>query len=167
MNAHEIIQLKLEPALKECLLHQRRLDYALGKLGSRAPMTADAWLSLDNETVATIDQLLFRYNKLQDAMGQRLFPAVLMLGAEWRDEETFLDKLDRLEKLGAIPSAEQWNEIRVIRNRMTHEYPDAPDQNANNLNQVLESISGLKNTLSQIESYAKALADRVESKTRT
>ncbi|MCC5866796.1 MAG: hypothetical protein JJU31_16875 [Wenzhouxiangella sp.] len=165
MNVQEIIQLRLEPALKECDLHQRRLDYALRQLSGKIPLDAEQWNSLDDETVASIDQLLFRYNKLQDAMGQRLFAAVLMLGAEWREEQTFLDKLDRLEKLGAIPSAEQWNEIRVIRNRMTHEYPEAPEHNALNLNQVIESIGGLKKTLAQIESYAKDLADRAQNNT--
>lgn len=59
----------------------------------------------------------------------------------------------RLEKLGAIPSAEQWNEIRQIRNRMTHEYPDAPELNADNVNRVVDSLSNLKNTLAQSETY--------------
>jgi hypothetical protein len=160
VNAREIIQLKLEPALKECHLHQRRLEYALNQLSGQIPMGVDEWTRLDDQTVSHIDQLLFRYNKLQDAMGHRLFPAILMLGAEWQDEETFIDKLNRLEKLGALPSADLWNEIRVIRNRMTHEYPDAPAENADNLNKVLESISDLKKALTQAETYAKALAHR-------
>jgi hypothetical protein len=110
MRPEEIMTLKLEPALKECQLHQRRIDYALGQLQDKLPVTASQWESLDDETVADIDQLLFRYHKLQDAMGQRLFPAILQLSAEWHDDETFIDKLNRLEKIGAIPSAEQWNE---------------------------------------------------------
>lgn len=161
MTPAEIIELKLEPALKECQLHQRRIDYALGQLQSRLPVTASQWENLDDETVADIDQLLFRYNKLQDAMGQRLFPAILHLGAEWHDDETFIDKLNRLEKIGAIPSAAQWNEIRVIRNRMTHEYPDAPQYNAENLQRVVDSISSLKATLVQAQEHARNLATRV------
>lgn len=161
MKPDEIIELKLEPALKECRLHQRRIDYALGQLQGKFPLTASQWEDLDDETVADIDQLLFRYNKLQDAMGQRLFPAILQLGAEWHDDETFIDKLNRLEKIGAIPSAEQWNEIRVIRNRMTHEYPDAPERNAENLQKVVNSISGLKETLAQAQDHARNLAARV------
>ncbi len=163
MTLDEIIKFKLEPALKECHLHQRRLDYALNQLSGKLPLTAKQWPDLDDETVANIDQMLFRYNKLQDAMGQRLFPAILMMGAEWHDEETFIDKLNRLEKLEAIPSADQWSEIRVIRNRMTHEYPDAPEQNADNLNQVVESITKLKETLAQAEAYAHSLAARLKS----
>lgn len=161
MKLDEIIELRLEPALKECQLHQRRMDYALGRLSGMLPLTAEQWESLDDDTVTHIDQLLFRYNKLQDSMGQRLFPAILMLGGEWRDDETFIDKLNRLEKLRAIPSADQWNEIRLIRNRMTHEYPDAPDQNARNLNQVVDSTVELKATLAQARNYARNLASRI------
>lgn len=161
MKLDEIIELRLEPALKECQLHQRRMDYALGRLGGMLPLTAEQWESLDDETVTTIDQLLFRYNKFQDAMGQRLFPAILMLGGEWRDDETFIDKLNRLEKFHAIPSAEQWNEIRLIRNRMTHEYPDAPEQNARNLNQVADSTVELKAALAQAKKYSQDLVARI------
>jgi hypothetical protein len=166
MTPEQTIALKLNPALKECHLHKCRIDYALGQLGGKLPLTGQQWQNLDDETVADIDQLLFRYNKLQDAMGQRLFPAILMTGAEWRDEEAFIDKLNRLEKLEAIPSADQWMEIRSIRNRMTHEYPDAPERNAENLARVIDSISQLKNTLAQAQAYAQDLSTRLTSTVR-
>jgi len=116
---------------------------------------------MDDETVADVDQLLFRYNKLQDAMGQRLFPAILMLGGDWSEDQTFLDKLDLLEKLGAISSAEQWNELRAIRNKLTHEYPDAPELNAANLNRVVDSIEALRATLDQAADFARRLVERI------
>ena len=163
MTPDKVIELKLEPALKECNLHRRRIDYALEQLSGKLPLTAKQWENLDDETVADIDQLLFRYNKLQDAMGQRLFPAILLAGAEWRDDEAFIDKLNRLEKLEAIPSADQWMELRSIRNRMTHEYPDAPERNAENLTKVVDSISPLKYALTQAEAYAQGLAARLKT----
>lgn len=161
MTPSEIISFKLEPALKECRLHQRRLDYASRQLAGQFPLSAQNWTSLDEETVAAIDQLLFRYSKLQDAMGQRLFPAILQLGGEWRDDETFIDKLNRLERIGAIPSTETWNTLRVIRNRMTHEYPDSPEQNAANVNRVAASITDLAATLDQADHFARELAARL------
>jgi len=160
----EIIALKLEPAINECRLHLRRLKYALGRLESKFPLTAREWQTLDDETVGDIDQLLFRYNKLQDAIGQRLFPAILNLGGEWREDEAFIDRLNRLEKIGAIPSADTWNEIRQIRNRLTHEYPDAPEHNAENVNRVFDSLDDLTGALDQAEGYAIDLASRVSSR---
>mgnify|MGYP005855829697 FL=1 len=161
MKPHEIVKLKFEPALKECRLHEHRLDYALGQLTGKFPLTAENWKNIDDETIADIDQLLFRYNKLQDAMGQRLFPAILMAAGEFQDDQSFIDKLDRLEKIRAIPSAERWHEIRRIRNQMTHEYPDSPEQNAKNLNRVVHSIAELKKTLAQAASYGESLASRL------
>jgi hypothetical protein len=35
-----------------------------------------------------------------------------------------LDRLDRLEQLGWLPSAEEWVELRRTRNEFTHDYPE-------------------------------------------
>jgi hypothetical protein len=161
VNQNEIITLMLQPAVRECQLHKRRIDYALERLKGRFPLSGGDWQNLDDETVADIDQLLFRYSKLQDAVGQRLFPAILLLGGEFIDEETFIDKLNRLEKLGAIPSAEQWLQLRQIRNRMTHEYPDAPERNAQNVNQVVDSLTTLNTHLAAAEDFATRLSSRM------
>lgn len=160
MNPREILDWKLEPALRECRLHERRMTYALGQLAGKIPVTVEQWADMDDETIADVDQLLFRYNKLQDAMGQRLFPAILMLGGDWSEDQTFLDRLDLLEKFGAISAAQQWNEIRAIRNKLTHEYPDAPELNAANLNRVVESIEVMRETLDQADAFARGLVAR-------
>ena len=59
----------------------------MNQLADKFPMTGRAWQELDDETVADIDQLLFRYIKLQNAMGQRLFPALLQISGDWREDE--------------------------------------------------------------------------------
>lgn len=38
----------------------------------------------------------------------------------------FQQKLRRLERLGAVPSADAWRLLRELRNQIAHEYPDAP-----------------------------------------
>jgi hypothetical protein len=154
MNRQELIELRLQPAIRECDLHQSRIDYASKNLSDKFPMTAKGWSELDDETIADIDQLLFRFGKLQDAIGRRLFPAILMLAAEWSESESFIDKLNRLEKLGVIPSTDQWNQLRELRNESTHEYPDAPEKNAANLNLVHEALQPLRETLNQAKTYA-------------
>jgi uncharacterized protein with HEPN domain len=37
-----------------------------------------------------------------------------------------VQKLQRLERLGAVPSVEQWKLLREVRNALAHEYPDHP-----------------------------------------
>ena len=50
--------------------------------------------------VAYMDQFATRFSKLQDAMGAKLFPQVLDLVGEQGALNTFIDKLNRLEKIG-------------------------------------------------------------------
>ena len=42
--------------------------------------------------------------------------------------EPMLDRLDRLEQLGWLDSAEEWPDPRRIRNEFTHEYPESMEQ---------------------------------------
>lgn len=71
---------------------------------------------------------MLRFGKLQDAIGTRLLPSVLLYLQEPYEDRPMLDKLHRLEKLGYIENSEQWQTLRILRNRFAHEYPDDPDK---------------------------------------
>ena len=58
--------------------------------------------TMSDETVQDWDQFVLRYTKLQDAIGSRLFPAVLTLLQEPYEDKPMIDKLNRLEKLGYL-----------------------------------------------------------------
>ena len=62
-----------------------------------------------------------------------------------------LDKLHRLEKLGYIENSEQWQTLRILRNRFAHEYPDDPDKNAAILMLAIESVASLGSILERID----------------
>ncbi|HKK80987.1 MAG TPA: hypothetical protein VJ909_01990, partial [Prolixibacteraceae bacterium] len=83
--------------------------------------------------ISFIDQFIFRFSKLQDLMGARLFPSILELLAEPVYDKAFIDILNRLEKLHVIESATEWVELRNIRNDIAHEYPAS----------LLERIEGI------------------------
>lgn len=61
-----------------------------------------------------------------------------------------LDKLHRLEKLGYLEESEQWQSLRMLRNRFAHEYPDDPDKNAAILMLAIESVPSLVAMLERI-----------------
>lgn len=86
------------------------------------PMSIEK-IESEPQLVRLTDQILFRFAKLQDAMGQRLIPATLGALRELYEEWSMQDRLDRLEKLGFIET-ELWLEWKEIRNRLAHEYPD-------------------------------------------
>lgn len=88
------------------------------------------------------DQILFRFTKLQDAMGERLIPATLAHLAEPYEDRAMRDKLDRLEKLGYL-DVDAWLRWRELRNRLAHEYPDAPDLRQAQLRQAMDAAGGM------------------------
>lgn len=121
MNAED----PLAAALWEADRHARTLQEALGEW--RADPAAE-WeaLEADRLKIRLVDQLLFRFTKLQDALGERLIPATLGLLQEPFEAWPMRDRLNRLEKLGFL-DVTQWLDWREIRNRLAHEYPDQPE----------------------------------------
>ena len=53
------------------------------------------------------------------------------------------DLAELMERLGAIPSADQFRSFVGIRNRLAHLYPEEPDRQAANLNAAFEAAPGL------------------------
>ena len=144
---------KVLKVIAECELHQKRIDYALTKLKQFMPLVANRYESLTNEQVEALDQFLFRFSKLQDAIGQRLFPGVLEILEEPVKEASFLDRLNRLEQLKIIDSKEQWLNLRNMRNKLAHEYEDDPDGMSAVLNLVYESYPTLMSIFLKIRDY--------------
>ena len=66
----------------------------------------------------------FRFIKLQDLLGSKIFKEILNSLGEYREEMSLLDVLDRLERLKIIESADQWLAYRKLRNQLAHEYPE-------------------------------------------
>ncbi len=145
---------KYEAALDMCKRHADRLSWAMGSLRSKFPLTAAGMRELDNTELAILDQFSTRFAKLQDAMGANLFPAVLELTKEQGNLAAFLDKLNRLEKIGAIPSAEHWLLLREIRNQFSHDYPDDPAMQVAMLNKAYNLAGDLLAVLSRTEVFA-------------
>jgi hypothetical protein len=160
VNKQEMIAYRLQPALVEYEQHLRRLHSAWGEAKDFSYWISDAQ-ELNDDQVRTLDQLLFRFGKLQDAIGSRLLPATLQLVEEWQEHEPFLDKLNRAEKLGMLPSARQWQMLRELRNQTAHEYPDQPERVKANLRRLLEQVPILEAACRQLADWAR---ERIQAK---
>lgn len=159
MTPQDIIEFKLKPALEECAMHRQRLHQAWREASEFAALKGGAnAAALDDEQVRTLDQLVFRFGRLQDAIGTRLLPALLQLTQEWRDDEPFLDKLNRAEKIGMLPSAEQWQLLRELRNQTAHEYPAQPELVLANLRRLVGHVPMLEQAHEQMASAAQQRA---------
>jgi hypothetical protein len=105
---------------------------------------------MSDETVQDWDQFVLRYTKLQDAIGSRLFTAVLTLLQEPYEDKPMIDKLNRLEKLGYLDSVDQWNQLRIIRNHFAHDYPSDDALKAAYLNDAVRAVPTLEALLEKI-----------------
>ena len=144
---------KIQSILSECELHQKRIEYALQKLQKFMPFNVDQYKALNDEQVEALDQFLFRFSKLQDVIGQRLFPAILEFQEEPVKSLSFLDRLNRLEQLRVIEDKEQWLNIRDIRNKISHEYEDDPPAMCRALNYIYSSYDLLSEIFSHVKQY--------------
>jgi len=79
-------------------------------------------IDLENEeTIFIVDSLLFRFSKLQDFLGQKIFR--IFLEYQGIGLSSFYDVLKELEK-EEILDIDLWGSLREIRNELAHEYPD-------------------------------------------
>lgn len=71
-----------------------------------------------------VDAFVSRFSRLQDTLGDKLLPVYLEALGE--KAGAVIDDLDRAERLGLVPSADDWFTIRKLRNQMVHEYIEDP-----------------------------------------
>jgi hypothetical protein len=116
---------RLASALWESDRHRATLAEALAEW---AGLSEPDQLALEDDPALRrlSDQILYRFMKLQDALGERLVPATLARLLEPYESWSMRDRLDRLEKLGFL-DVDPWLAWRDVRNRLAHEYPDAPE----------------------------------------
>ena len=134
MNA---LREKLKLILTECSQHQARVLRAYGKMKSKLPLSIDTYSHLSEDDIEHIDQFLFRFSRLQDAMGKKLFHTLLLLLEEPVRDMPFVDILNHLERLGFL-KAQDWLDLRNMRNNIAHEYSLETDELVDSLNAILE-----------------------------
>ncbi len=110
----------LQAITKECHTHVRVLQETIEELGDTR-FDENSVTAISTQQRRLLDQLAYRFSKLQDSMGMKFFPVLLELAEEPIPEEaTFAEKLQRLERLGALESVERWRQLREIRHQIAH-----------------------------------------------
>ena len=157
-----MINLRIEKLIAECDKHLKRINSAYLKMSVFLPVDETRCQQLFEDEVEHIDQFLFRFAKLQDAMGEKLF----VLTLEFLEEENprnkpFIDILNRLEQLNLLEDKNTWLELRKIRNNIAHQYKDEAQQAAQALNAIYTSKVMLEKIYTSLRTSYVATRDKV------
>ncbi len=144
--------LKTAKYIKECETHIVRIKKANDDIKDILPLSSQAYLDLDDEEIKTIDQYIFRFSKLQDTIGNKLFKIVVAKLVQDIDDMSFKDILNKLEQTKILDSTQQWERLREIRNSISHNYDDEPDEMAQDINNIFAQKSIVINIFNNIKS---------------
>ena len=142
------IEKTFKEKLYECHRHVEKITVSRNHLSPIMPLSVESYLNLNDIDMSFIDQLIFRFSKLQDSMGEKIFPFILVLSKENVKKKTFIDILNRLEELEVVDKAE-WLKLREIRNEIAHEY-------SFNRDEVVESIVAIYKASDELIGIFKA-----------
>jgi len=143
----------LRHQLATCRTHRAALADALEDLATR-PFQVEDLINLGKDDRRLLDQFAYRYTRLQDDMGARLFPAALRALGEDIGPMPVVDRLQRLEQLGWLASAEEWMTLRRVRNEFTHDYPETAEERFERLTLAMQSATRLLEVLGHFERFA-------------
>lgn len=152
-NKTLVYKQKVHDNLNESYKHLKRLQNAIEAL-ERNYIFPLSMKSFENilesvEHLAYSDQIIYRFSKLQDCMGAKLFKSVLLYEGE-NVNKPFLDILNQLEVIDII-DVDEWFEIRDLRNEIAHDYEDNDEIAVNILNTIYKLKVDLQEILDSIQ----------------
>ena len=149
MDKRQELVERIEREFGICKIHISRIDEALR--GLNVPLHEETYPDLDGDSIMRLDQFIFRFSKLQDGIGAKLFRYIL----EWLYEDTstmsMRDILNRLERLNLIDDVERWVYIRELRNTVSHDYPLGTKEVVDSLNELTRQVETIKNIYSRLK----------------
>jgi hypothetical protein len=144
---------KLKETLAICALHHQRMMFAWKNIEKYFPLTELSLISISPIELALFDQLIYRFSKLQDSMGSRLFKQLLEALEEDIAGLPFIDILYKLEKLNLLDEAKDWIALRQTQNTISHEYPFFNEVRMEELNLLPEEVVKLAGIWLKLKEY--------------
>ncbi|MGE4456766.1 MAG: hypothetical protein AB7E13_07505 [Arcobacteraceae bacterium] len=148
----ENIENTFKEKIYECNKHIEKINISKKHLLPFIPLNTQTYLKMDEVSLSFIDSLIFRFSKLQDTMGEKIFPSILILSKEDVKKKTFLDILNRLEEL-EIVNKNEWLSLREARNEIAHEYSFNTNEVVDSINIIYEKSENLINIYQKVYNF--------------
>ena len=144
-------KIKLKKYFNECDKHLQRIEEAYTDIKDSIPLTVEKYKTLSKDEVQDIDQYLYRFSKLQDTLGQKIFKLILNIYEPSDESIPFLDLLNKLEKLDFLDNTKEWINLLDKRNKIAHQYDDEPYEMTQAINDILIQKDILKSVYMKIK----------------
>jgi|GEM_PF-3363318 len=131
--------------------HLDQIHFLLDELQSISPFTAKIMEDMTRYQKVNCDALIFRFSLTQDTMATKVLSDYLELTEEQTQGMSFIDKLHLLERLEMIDDADQWRDLRELRNHYSHVYTTSLKDQADYLNKVCKAIPIFDKCLERIK----------------
>lgn len=151
-----IEKIKLKKYFSECDKHLQRIEEAYADIKDILPLSVQKYKILSKDEVQDIDQYLYRFSKLQDTLGQKVFRLLLNIYNPSNENITFIDLLNNLEKLGFLDNISEWINLREKRNKIAHQYDDEPFEMTQAINDILNQKEILKTIYLNIKDKSRS-----------
>jgi len=145
---------RLKAYILEANVHVERLKEILKALEELYPLSVDRYSNLSLAEKNLLDSLAFRFSKLQDLIGSKIFREYLKEVGFVTEGKTFLELLREIENEGII-DIDTWSDFRKMRNLIAHDYPEEVEKKVEAINYLTENAPILIEVVRKIESKAK------------
>ncbi len=150
---------RLELHLEESFIHIHRLIDVLNVLEELYPLTNTKLETMSLENKDKLDVLAFRFLKLQDLLGTKIFREYLMVLQYPVEDKNFLELLKELDKEKII-DIDIWSEFRGVRNSISHDYPFEEDEKIEAINYLIKNVKYLINITKKIKDNFETINKR-------
>ncbi len=141
--------------LSECEKHLKILGEDLKYLEKQIPLKGKSIRELVSisEGLKTLDQIAYRFSKLQDSLG-KLVRLYLLLKGESVENLPLIDVVNLANRYGFPIDDELWMELRILRNSIVHDYPESYEEVAKAVNRIFYLFPTLKDALKFLKEKA-------------
>ena len=103
----------------------------------------------DEALLSILDQIAYRYSKLQDSLA-KLIRSYLYMKGENVENLTIIDVLNKAEKFDLGITKDKWLELRELRNMLVHEYESEKSKIAYALNKIYPELKTFETLLERL-----------------
>jgi len=156
-----MLKKRLTYYFNEAKNHIDKIEKANRVLDEIMPINITTLETLSEQQQDKLDILAFRFSKLQDLLGDKIFRNILEYSG-FNVQQSFVKLLSELEKEGIL-DLNQWIELRNARNRIAHEYPDNEEILVGSINFIYEHSGYLIELTYRLERYFNEITTKRNS----